>query len=84
MQAPGLTRYQKQQIAVKYLRLKNDWVRMADMKEDLGINMQGPVTSLKLDGMLDYKNSRELTITIRCGGCVVRSNTFLNFLTTFI
>ena len=28
---------------------------MADMKEDLGINMQGPVVSLKLDGMLDFK-----------------------------
>ena len=25
------------------------------MKEDLGINMQGPVVNLKLDGMLDYE-----------------------------
>ena len=58
------------------MRLKDDWVRMADLEEDLGINMQGPIVSLKLDGMLDYKNGRELTITIRCDGCAVRSNTF--------
>jgi len=37
------------------MRLKDDWVRMADMEEDLGINMQGAIVSLKLDGMLDYK-----------------------------
>lgn len=35
--------------------LKDDWVRAADMKEDLGINMQGSIVSLKLDGMLDHK-----------------------------
>ena len=40
------------------MRLKDDWVRMADMKEDLGINMQGPIVSLKLDGMLDYKKQQ--------------------------
>ena len=50
------------------MRLKDDWVRMADIEEDLGINMQGSIVSLKLDGMLDYKNGRELTITIRYGG----------------
>ena len=37
------------------MRLQDDWVRMADMNEDLGINMQGPVVRLKLDGMLDSK-----------------------------
>ena len=37
------------------MRLQDDWVRVADMKEDLGINMQGPVVRLKLDGMLDSK-----------------------------
>ena len=49
---------------------------MADMKEDLGINMHGSIVGLKLDGMLDCKNGRELPITIRCGGCAVGSNTF--------
>ena len=38
--------------------LKDDWVRMADMEEDLGINMQGSIVSLKLDGMLDYKDQQ--------------------------
>ena len=38
--------------------LKDDWVRMADMEEDLGIDMQGPVVSLKLDGMLDHKKQQ--------------------------
>ena len=28
------------------------------MEEDLGINMQGPIVSLKLDGMLDYKKQQ--------------------------
>ena len=37
------------------MRLKDDWVRMADIEEDLGINMQGSIVSLKLDGMLDCK-----------------------------
>ena len=40
------------------MRLKDDWVRMADMEEDLGINMQGSIVSLKLDGMLVYKNQQ--------------------------
>ena len=40
------------------MRLKDDWVRMADIEEDLGINMQGPIVSLKLDGMLDYKKQQ--------------------------
>ena len=53
------------------------------MKEDLGINMQGPIVSLKLDGMLDHKNGRELTITIWCGGCAVRSNTFPKLFNNF-
>lgn len=43
------------------MRLKNDWVRMADIEEDLGINMQGPFLSLKLDGMLDYKKRQGAT-----------------------
>ena len=60
-QAPRLTRCQKKQIAVKYLKLKNDWVRVADIEEDLGINMQGPVVSLKLDGMLVCKNQQGAT-----------------------
>ena len=34
---------------------------MADIKEDLGINMQGSVVSLKLDGMLDYKKQQGAT-----------------------
>ena len=34
---------------------------MADMEEDLGINMQGPIVSLKLDGMLDYKKRQGAT-----------------------
>ena len=51
------------------MQAKGDWVRMADIKEDLGINMQGPIVGLKLDGMLDHKNSKELTIAIWCGGC---------------
>ena len=37
------------------MKLKDDWVRTADMNEDLGINMQGPILSLKNDGMLVYK-----------------------------
>ena len=41
--------------------LKDDWVRMADMEEDLGINMQGSIVSLKLDGMLDYKERQGAT-----------------------
>ena len=51
------------------MRLIDDWVRMADIKEDLGINMQVSIVGLKLDGMLDHKNGRELTIAIWCGGC---------------
>ena len=43
------------------MRLKDDWVRMADVEEDLGINMQGPIVSLKLDGMLDYKERQGAT-----------------------
>ena len=34
---------------------------MADIEEDLGINMQGPLVSLKLDGMLDYKKRQGAT-----------------------
>ena len=37
------------------MKLKADWVRLADMNKDLGINMQGPILSLKNDGMLVYK-----------------------------
>ena len=53
------------------MKAKDDWVRMADMKEDLGINMQGPIVSLKLDGMLDYKkqqgaNYRYTVWRLRC------------------
>ena len=40
------------------MRLKDDWVRMADMEEDLGINMQGAIVSLKLDGMLDCRKQK--------------------------
>ena len=40
------------------MRLKDDWVRVADMKEDLGINMQGPILSLKRDGMLIYRKQK--------------------------
>ena len=54
-QAPGLTLHGKKQIAVRYMRLKDDWVRVADIEEDLGINMKGSIVRLKLDGMLDYK-----------------------------
>jgi hypothetical protein len=41
------------------------------MKEDLGINMQGPVVNLKLDGMLDYEkrqgaNYRYKVWRLRC------------------
>ena len=28
------------------------------MKEDLGINMHGPLVALKLDGMLDYRKQQ--------------------------
>ena len=53
------------------MRLKDDWVRMADMKEDLGINMHGSIVGLKLDGMLDYKerqgdNYRYKVWRLRC------------------
>ena len=34
---------------------------MADIEEDLGINMQGSFVSLKLDGMLVYKNQQGAT-----------------------
>ena len=34
---------------------------MADMKEDLGINMQGSVVILNLDGMLDCKKRQGAT-----------------------
>ena len=40
------------------MRLKDDWIRAADMEEDLGINMQGAILSLKLDGMLDYEQRK--------------------------
>ena len=40
------------------MRLKDDWVRMADLEEDLGVNMKGPIVSLKLDGMLDYRKQK--------------------------
>ena len=43
------------------MRLKDDWVRMADIDEDLGINMQGPLLSLKNDGMLAYKKRQGAT-----------------------
>lgn len=43
------------------MRLKDDWVRMADIDEDLGINMQGSIVGLKLDGMLDYKKRQGAT-----------------------
>ena len=43
------------------MRLKDDWVRMADMKEDLGINMHGSIVGLKLDGMLDCKKRKGAT-----------------------
>ena len=46
------------QIVVRYMRLQDDWVRMADMKEDLGIDMRSPIVSLKLDGMLDFKKQQ--------------------------
>ena len=54
------------------MRLIDDWVRMADMEEDLGINMQGSIVSLKLDGMLDYKkrqgaNYHYKVWRLRCG-----------------
>ena len=53
------------------MRLKDDWVRMADIEEDLGINMQGSVVSLKLDGMLDHKkrqgaNYQYMVWRLRC------------------
>jgi hypothetical protein len=53
------------------MRLKGGWVQVADMKEDLGINMQGPVVNLKLDGMLDYEkrqgaNYRYKVWRLRC------------------
>lgn len=42
-------------IAVRYLRLKDDWTKVVDMEEDLGIDMRGSILSLKLDGMLVYE-----------------------------
>ena len=47
------------------MRLQDDWVRMADMNEDLGINMQGPINGLKLDGMLDFKKIQGATYQYR-------------------
>ena len=40
------------------MKLKADWVRMADIEEDLGICMRSPIISLKLDGMLDYRKQQ--------------------------
>ena len=44
---------------------------MAEIKEDLGINMHDPIVSLKLDGMLDHKkqqgaNYRYMVWRLRC------------------
>ena len=40
------------------MRLKDGWIRAADMEEDLGISMQGAILSLKLDGMLDFEKRK--------------------------
>ena len=50
------------------MRLKGVWIRVTDMEEDLGINMQGTILSLKLDGMLDYdrRQGKNKVWRLRC------------------
>ena len=42
---------------------------MAEIEEDLGIDMLGPIVSLKMDGMLDHKKrqgTNYLVWRLRC------------------